>query len=224
MEKEREFLYSMYNADVVDSAIQSTNSFYPRHETKSNIRLFDLYKEQPDGDEKSIDILHKRIVNQMVYSFLHGANYAVENKIDNINPSRKEEFSDYHNNVDFAVLFDFGDNDFGYPIEHGAKLFCDNFNDLLYKIDSHEWGREDYIKSFEELCKEDTIKEILKLGFFAHQFEREASCISYITYGTPKLQNALDKINHYLEYIPWDKNPFSVVFPRVSHISVFLLI
>ena len=119
---------------------------------------------------------------------------------------KEREFSDYHNNVDFAVLFNFGDNDFECPMLHGAKLFCDKFNDLLYKIDSHEWGREGYIKSFEELCKEDTIKEILKLGFFAHQFEREASCISYITHGTPKLQNALDNINHYLEYIPWDKN------------------
>ena len=57
MEKEREFLYGMYNADVVDRAIQSTNSFYPRHETKSNIRLFDLYKEQPDGYEKSTECI-----------------------------------------------------------------------------------------------------------------------------------------------------------------------
>ena len=60
--------------------------------------------------------------------------------------------------VDFAVLFDFGDNDFGLAMEGGAKAFCDEFNCILRLIDlynDHEYSRNDYIVDFNELCKVD---------------------------------------------------------------------
>ena len=60
--------------------------------------------------------------------------------------------------VDFAVLFDFGDNDFGLAMEGGAKAYCDEFNCILRQIDLYndqEYSWNDYIGDFNELYKVD---------------------------------------------------------------------
>ena len=49
-------------------------------------------------------------------------------------PSSEENFSAYRKNYNFAVLFNFGDNDFASSIECGAELFCDEFNRIFEQI------------------------------------------------------------------------------------------
>ena len=41
-------------------------------------------------------------------------------------------FSDFHKNVDFSVLFDFGDNDFSVSIDAAAEIYCD---ELIYSLE-----------------------------------------------------------------------------------------
>lgn len=105
-------------------------------------------------------------------------------------------------NIDFAVLFDYGDNDFTLPMQSAAKLFCEQFNnaleqiELYYSIDK-ENGSKYYIKEINNLCK--NVKEILKYGFLAERLQGYA-----ITDRNPNVESALYEIRKDLNYIPWD--------------------
>lgn len=75
-------------------------------------------------------------------------------------------FSDFRRSVDFTVLFDFGDNDYSTRMAAAAEFYCDAFNDLLSKIDSHEM-KNIYIDDFNKLCQLENVKEIMKCGLVA---------------------------------------------------------
>ena len=82
----------------------------------------------------------------------------------NIKPS-EISFSDFRKNVDFAVFFDYSDNDFSTSIEAAAQAYCDEFNRILGQIDMYQDASclsmlNSYIKNYQELCKVSTIKEI----------------------------------------------------------------
>ena len=129
---DKEFYYSMYNKDLVDRAIEESKDFYKEHEADVLYKMATTAEMLPDRSGASE--IYDQIQHQMVASYLHGADYAVRNELGSVAPSH-ETFSDYHKNVDFAVLFDFDDNDFGLAMEAGAKVFCDEFNGLLRQID-----------------------------------------------------------------------------------------
>ena len=122
--------------------------------------------------EFKINRIYNRIYERMTYAFLSGAAHAVKSGIDtsNLNPS-EISFSDFRKNVDFAVFFDYSDNDFSGSIEAAAQAYCDEFNRILGQIDMYQDASESilnsYIKDYQELCKVETIKEIMKCGFMA---------------------------------------------------------
>ena len=147
--------------------------------------------------------MYKHVSDQLVYAFLHGASYAVSNELTSTAPS-EETFSEFHKNVDFAVLFDFSDNDFGLAMEAGAKAFCDEFNSVLRQIDlydDHEYSRNRYIEDFNEIIKPENIKEIMKCGFMAARMRNSAEVICG---RMPNAANALTSLKSDLDYIHWD--------------------
>jgi hypothetical protein len=108
-------------------------------------------------------------------------------------------FSDFHKNVDFSVLFDFGDNDFSVSIDAAAEIYCDEFNRLLENIDfCDSCRRARYIKEFNNICKTDHIKEILKCGFVSDRLNKHCD----FSYGkTPNISDAIEKSYKDLNYI-----------------------
>ena len=208
---DKEFYYSMYNKDLVDRAIEESKDFYKNHEADILYKMATTAEMLPDRSGASE--IYDQIQHQMVASYLHGADYAVRNELVSVAPS-EETFSDYHKNVDFAVLFDFSDNDFGLAMEAGAKLFCDEFNGLLRQIDmynDHAYMRDSRIKEFEELCKVENIKNIMKCGFMA---ERMNDCADFrCTNKIPNADDALDIVRSDMNYIPWggDRNKYEYV-------------
>ena len=200
---DKEFLYSMYNKDIVDDAIDHAKNYRNENESALDLKMLETYKLLPDGDKMAEEFLHERITNYIVYSYLHGVSYAVRHEIGSVEPS-EERFSDYHKNVDFAVLFDFGDNDFGSHMSNGARIYCDQFNSILRQIDLYndiERSKNGYIKELEDFCDGDVIKEVLKIGFFAYDFESE---VEHTFNRMPNFQKVLGEVQKYLEYIPWD--------------------
>ena len=200
---DKEFLYSMYDADLVDYAMDNTKEFYRKETFEADLKLSSIVEES--GGKPSGERMYKHVSDQLVYAFLHGASYAVEHELTSTAPS-KETFSEFHKNVDFAVLFDFSDNDFGLAIEAGAKAFCDEFNSILRQIDmynDHEYSRNSYIKDFNEIIKTENIKEIMKCGFMAARMRDSAEVICR---RMPNSTSALESIKHDLDYIPWDKD------------------
>ena len=199
---DKEFLYSMYDADLVDYAMDSTKDFYRKETFEADLKLSTIVEES--GGSPSGERMYKHVSDQLVFAFLHGASYAVSNKLTSTAPS-EETFSEFHKNVDFAVLFDFSDNDFGLAMEAAAKAYCDEFNSVLRQIDmynDHEYSRNRYIKDFNELIKPENIKEIMKCGFLANRMRHSAEVICS---RIPEAVAALESIKRDLDYIPWDK-------------------
>jgi hypothetical protein len=199
---QKEFLFSMYDSDLVERAIEESKDFYKEHEAEMLYKLAttaDMLPDRTGGSE-----IYDKIQEQKVYSYLHGASYAVKNELTSTDPS-EETFSEFHKNVDFAVLFDFSDNDFGLAMEAAAKTYCDEFNRILCQIDMYDdtaLMKKSYLKEFKEICKIDNIKEIMRCGFFAQQMR---NCAEVICGRMPKAVDALERTKGDLDYIPWDK-------------------
>lgn len=122
---DKEFLCIMYDSDLVDQAIETSKAFYNEYEAELLYKMATTAEMLPDRTGGSE--IYDKIQQQMTYAYLHGASYAVKHGLTSTAPS-KETFSEFHKNVDFAVLFDFSDNDFGLAIEAAAKTYCDEFN------------------------------------------------------------------------------------------------
>lgn len=198
---DKEFLYTLYDAELVDYAMDSTRDFYQKGTFEADLKLSQIVEES--GKETVADGMYDRVQRQLVYAFLHGAAFAVQNELTSTAPS-VENFSEFHKAVDFAVLFDFGDNDFGFDVETGAKAFCDEFNSKLRQIDmydDHEWSRNNYINEFNELIKPENIKEIMKCGFMASLMRRSSEVICG---RMPNANEALESLKSHLDYIRWD--------------------
>jgi hypothetical protein len=144
----------------------------------------------------------------MTYSFLEGVRHAVKSGIGttNLNPS-EISFSDFRKNVDFAVFFDYSDNDFSSSIEAAAQAYCDEFNRILGQIDMYKDASESmlssYIKNYQELCKVETIKEIMKCGFMADRLSSFSNTAVYCG-KVPNYESAVQKSKANVLYIPWD--------------------
>jgi hypothetical protein len=192
----------MYDRDLVDRAIEESKDFYKEHEADMLFNMAtaaDMLPDKTGGSE-----IYDEIQREMVYSYLHGASYAVKHELTSTEPS-KETFSEFHKNVDFAVLFDFGDNDFGNAMEAAAKTYCDEFNGLLRQIDMYDdvdLMKNSYLKEFEEICKIKNIKEIMRCGFLS---QRMQMCAKTFCGRMPDSFAALESIKYDLNYIPWDK-------------------
>ena len=199
---DKEFYYSMYNKDLVDCAYDATANFFGKESFEADVKLAMIAEKYNVEGETTASRLYDHMYRQMVFSYLYGADYAVRNELGSVAPS-EETFSDYHKKVDFAVLFDFDDNDFCLAMEAGAKLFCDEFNGLLRQIDmynDHAFMRDSYIKRFEEICKVENIREIMKCGFMAERMKDYADT----TFRMSNADDALDEVRSDMNYIPWE--------------------
>lgn len=201
---DKEFFYSMYNKDLVDRAYDATADFFRKGEFEADLNLAKIAEKcDSKTGNTAASRLYNHMFNRMVSSYLHGADFAVRTELGSTGPS-EETFSEFHKNVDFAVLFDFSDNDFGLAMEAAAKAYCDEFNGLLRQIDmynDHEYMRSSYIKEFNDIIKIENIKNIMKCGFASRQMHDAAEVI----YGRmPVIEQALQKVQSDLEYIPWD--------------------
>lgn len=201
---DKEFFYSMYNKDLVDRAYDATADFFRKGEFEADLNLARIAEkcDAKTGDNAA-SRLYNHMFNRMVSSYLHGADFAVRTELGSTGPS-EEIFSEFHKNVDFAILFDFSDNDFGLAMEAAAKAYCDEFNGLLRQIDmydDHEYMRSSYVKEFNEIIKIENIKNIMKCGFASRQMRDAAEVICG---RMPVIEQALQKVQSDLEYIPWD--------------------
>ena len=198
---DKEFLCTIYDRDLVDRAIEESKDFYKVHEADMLYKMATTAEMLPDRTGASE--IYDHIQRQMVSSYLHGASYAVEHELTSTAPS-EETFSEFHKNVDFAVLFDFSDNDFGLAMEAAAKTYCDEFNGLLRQIDMYDdvdLMKNSYLKEFDAMCKIDNIKEIMRCGFLA---QRMKNCAEVHCGRMPKADDSLDEVRSDMNYIPWE--------------------
>ena len=206
----KEFLYSIFNQELVDNAYESAKEFYKQSDLESDFNFYKVLTGlDKDNESKEINRIYNRIYERMTYSFLEGVRHAVKSGIGttNLNPS-EISFSDFRKNVDFAVFFDYSDNDFSSSIEAAAKAYCDEFNRILGQIDMYKDACESilnsYIKDYQELCKVETIKEIMKCGFMADRMTSYSNASVYCG-KVPNYESAVQHSKENVLYIPWDE-------------------
>ena len=202
----KKFLYKIYNQELVDNAYKSAKETYKKSVLETDLKSI-LETEKGDDKDNEINYIYNNIYRHVVSSYLEGAAHAVKSNLDetNIRPS-ENSFSVFHKNVDFAVFFDYCDNDFSTSIEAAAQAYCDEFNRILGHIDMYansgytcESMLNSYIKDYQELCKVETIKEIMKCGFMADRMTSAVYCGRM-----PNYESAVQKSKADVLYIPWD--------------------
>lgn len=202
----KKFLYEIYNHELVDNALKSAKEIYEKSDLETDIKSI-LNTEKGDDKDNEINCIYNKIYRHMVSSYLNGAMHAVKSNLNetDIEPS-EISFSDFHKNVDFAVFFDYCDNDFSTSIEAAAQAYCDEFNRILGQIDMYansgytcESMLNSYIKDYQELCKVETIKKIMKCGFMADRMTNAVYCGR-----VPNYESAVQKSKADVLYIPWD--------------------
>ena len=114
-------------------------------------------------------------------------------------------FSDFRKNVDFAVLFNFSDNDFWKPMSVAAELYCDEFNDQLQRIDRCADSDRDisgYVADFNKICEIDSVKEIMKCGFMSSIIKDCSASLWRKAITTA--ESSFNQMRRHLDYIPWN--------------------
>ena len=210
----KEFLYSIYNKELVDKAMEEAKEHLPtKSDFDNEIKQLFIFKEFGGDDpgsafDKYKENIYNRLLGNMAYSFLDGVKHSVKSGLTETSflPS-KITFSDFRKNVDFAVFFDYSDNDFSTSMEAAAQAYCDEFNRILGHIDTYKDACESilnsYIKDYQELCKVETIKEIMKCGFMADRMTSYSNTAVYCG-KVPNYESAVQESKANVLYIPWD--------------------
>ena len=203
----KDFLYSIYNQELVDKAYELSKEIYKKSDFESDINFYNAVTKFGVDNEDEKKRMYNKIYEQITYAFITGAVHAVKSGIDttNLNPS-EISFSDFRKNVDFAVFFDYSDNDFSTSIEAAAQAYCDEFNRILGQIDMYKDNESmlnSYIKDYQELCKVSTIKEIMKCGFMADRLSEFSNTAVYCG-KVPNYESAVLESKENVLYIPWD--------------------
>ena len=205
----KEFLYSIYNKELVDKAMEETKEYLPKSDFDSDIKQMLSFKELDESAfDKYKDKLYNQLLWNLTYSFLDGVKYSVKSGQTETSFLPSEiSFSDFRKHVDFAVMFYFSDNDFSSSMEAAAKQYCDAFNNVLRSIDIYKDASkktlQSYIEDFHELCKPESIKEIMKCGFMADRMRKFGMPVCG---RIPKSSHAIESVQKTLNYIKWDED------------------
>lgn len=184
-----EYLCKIFDNELVNHASKATKDLYAK-----SILEVDL-KYAKDSGESILNYLYNEIHNKLIWSYLEGAQYGADTQLSSIYKTTTQ-ISDFHKNLDFAILFDFSDNDFEDCIEAGAKFYCEKFNCLLNYIDRYDnskFMRKYYIEEFNKLTQIDVIKSTIKCGFLSHSI-----------LNNDDVTNSLEIAQSELKYMPWD--------------------
>ena len=88
--------------------------------------------------------------------------------VDAVNKT-PEPANDYALSKDFAFIFYFSDNDFGMYIEYAAKEYCNEYNNLLRKIEMYSGDSDIMVnsckKGLEFMEDPNNVRELIKAGF-----------------------------------------------------------
>ena len=210
----KDFLYSIYNKELVDKAMEEAKEHLPtKSDFDNEIKQLFIFKEFGGDDpgsafDKYKENIYNRLLGNMAYSFLDGVKHSVKSGLTETSFLPSEiSFSDFRKNVDFAVFFDYSDNDFSSSMEAAAQAYCDEFNRILGHIDTYQDASESilnsYIKDYQELCKVETIKEIMKCGFMADRMTSFSNASVYCG-KVPNYESAVQESKANVLYIPWD--------------------
>lgn len=175
-----DFLRTHYNKAIVDAAIAYADSeISQRHLYPHDSVMLEMAKakaiesgqqEVADFIEMQMELDTQDIFNVLTFAYVHGMSFGISNPNIGKTP---EPVTDYVLSKDFAFIFDYGDNDFGIPIEQAAKEYCKEYNNLLIQIELYssisdgdgDMMVESYKKDLEFMEDPNTVRQLMKAAF-----------------------------------------------------------
>lgn len=175
-----DFLRTHYNKAIVDAAIAYADSeISQRHLYPHDSVMLEMAKtkaieagqqEVADFIEMQMELDTQDIFNVLTFAYVHGMSFGISNPNIGKTP---EPVTDYVLSKDFAFIFDYGDNDFGVPIEQAAKEYCKEYNNLLIQIELYssisdgdgDMMVESYKKDLEFMEDPNTVRQLMKAAF-----------------------------------------------------------
>lgn len=177
-----DFLRTHYNKAIVDAAIAYADSeisqrhlySYPHDSVMLEMAKAKAIEagqqEVADFIEMQMEFDTQDIFNVLTFAYVHGMSFGISNPNIGKTP---EPVTDYVLSKDFAFIFDYGDNDFGIPIEQAAKEYCKEYNNLLRQIELYssisdgdgDMMVESYKKDLEFMEDPNTVRQLMKAAF-----------------------------------------------------------
>ena len=214
-----DFLRTHYNKAIVDAAIAYADSeisqqhLYPHDSVMLEMAKAKAIEagqqEVADFIEMQMEFDTQDIFNVLTFAYVHGMSFGISNP--NIGKA-PEPVTDYVLSKDFAFIFDYGDNDFGIPIEQAAKEYCKEYNNLLRQIELHssisngdgDMMVESYKKDLEFMEDPNTVRQLMKAAFIGaymtNAIDRCWICSNKPFNAMERLNKAQNLANNYFNF------------------------
>lgn len=216
-----DFLRTHYNKAIVDAAIVYADSeisqrhlySYPHDSVMLEMAKAKAIEagqqEVADFIEMQMEFDTQDIFNVLTFAYVHGMSFGISNPNIGKTP---EPVTDYVLSKDFAFIFDYGDNDFGIPIEQAAKEYCKEYNNLLRQIELYSSisdGADDlmvesYKKDLEFMEDPNTVRQLMKAAFIGaymtNAIDRCWVCSNKPFNAMERLNKAQNLANNYFNF------------------------
>ena len=216
-----DFLRTHYNKAIVDAAIAYADSeisqrhlySYPHDSVMLEMAKAKAIEagqqEVADFIEMQMEFDTQDIFNVLTFAYVHGMSFGISNHNIDKTP---EPVTDYVLSKDFAFIFDYGDNDFGIPIEQAAKEYCKEYNNLLRQIELYssisdgdgDLMVESYKKDLEFMEDPDTVRQLMKAAFIGaymtNAIDRCWICSNKPFNAMERLNKAQNLANNYFNF------------------------
>lgn len=216
-----DFLRTHYNKAIVDAAIAYADSeisqrhlySYPHDSVMLEMAKAKAIEagqqEVADFIEMQMEFDTQDIFNVLTFAYVHGMSFGISNPNIGKTP---EPVTDYVLSKDFAFIFDYGDNDFGIPIEQAAKEYCKEYNNLLRQIELYSSisdGADDlmvesYKKDLEFMEDPNTVRQLMKAAFIGaymtNAIDRCWICSNKPFNAMERLNKAQNLANNYFNF------------------------
>ena len=213
-----DFLRTHYNKAIVDAAIAYADSeisqqhsyMYPHWMEMAKAKAIEAgQQEVADFIEMQMEFDTQNIFNVLTFAYVYGMSFGISNPNISKTP---EPVTDYVLSKDFAFIFDYGDNDFGIPIEQAAKEYCKEYNNLLRQIDLYssisdgdgDMMVESYKKDLEFMEDPNTVRQLMKAAFIGaymtNAIDRCWVCSNKPFNAMERLNKAQNLANNYFNF------------------------
>lgn len=216
-----DFLRTHYNKAIVDAAIAYADSeisqrhlySYPHDSVMLEMAKAKAIEagqqEVADFIEMQMEFDTQDIFNVLTFAYVHGMSFGISNPNISKTP---EPVTDYVLSKDFAFIFDYGDNDFGIPIEQAAKEYCKEYNNLLRQIELYssisdgdgDMMVESYKKDLEFMEDPNTVRQLMKAAFIGaymtNAIDRCWICSNKPFNAMERLNKAQNLANNYFNF------------------------
>ena len=213
-----DFLRTHYNKAIVDAAIAYADSeishrhlySYPHWMEMAKAKAIEAGQQEVAGFiEMQMEFDTQNIFNVLTFAYVHGMSFGLSNPNISKTP---EPVTDYVLSKDFAFIFDYGDNDFGIPIEQAAKEYCKEYNNLLRQIELYSSNSDDdddlmvesYKKDLEFMEDPNTVRQLMKAAFIGaymtNAIDRCWVCSNKPFNAMERLNKAQNLANNYFNF------------------------